>query len=387
LAPIYERVKLMSHTERLSALIGDIYDAALEPSQWVHVLENAARFVGGPAASVYSKEIVNKSGQVFHQFGIDPGYVGLYVDKYIKLDPSTNSQLFAGVGDIISTKDFIAYDEFIETRFYKEWARPQLLVDSATAVLEKSATDVAMFTVFRHKRDGLVNGEMRRRMRLLIPHVRRAVLVGRLLDLRKSEAAAFADTFDGLNASIFLVDATGRIVYTNAAGRVLLSANDVLYASADRLVAGDAEVNGVLQDAFAAAGHGDGAIDVKGVSLSLTARNGESYVAHLLPLTSGARRQAGAPYAAAAALFAYKAALGTTSPLEVIARRYRLTPTELRVLLAIVEVGGVPEVAQVLGIAETTVKTHLGRLYEKTGAGRQADLVKLIAGFSNPLVG
>jgi len=62
------------------------------------------------------------------------------------------------------------------------------------------------------------------------------------------------------------------------------------------------------------------------------------------------------------------------------------SPTELRVLLAIVEVGGVPEVADALGVAGTTVKTHLGRLFEKTGAGRQAELVKLVAGFSMPFV-
>ena len=55
-------------------------------------------------------------------------------------------------------------------------------------------------------------------------------------------------------------------------------------------------------------------------------------------------------------------------------------------MLAIVEVGGVPEVAEALGIAETTVKTHLGRVYKKTDSDRQADLVKLVAGFSNPLL-
>lgn len=59
---------------------------------------------------------------------------------------------------------------------------------------------------------------------------------------------------------------------------------------------------------------------------------------------------------------------------------------ELRVLFAIVEVGGVPQVAEVLGIAASTVKTHLGRVYEKTGAARQVDLVKLVAGFSSSLV-
>ena len=92
--------KLMDEAERLSALIGDIYDAALEPSLWLKVLQDAAGFVGGPAASVFSKAVVNKSGQVFHQYGLDPGYVRLYFEKYIKLDPSTNSQIFAGVGEL-----------------------------------------------------------------------------------------------------------------------------------------------------------------------------------------------------------------------------------------------------------------------------------------------
>jgi DNA-binding CsgD family transcriptional regulator len=71
---------------------------------------------------------------------------------------------------------------------------------------------------------------------------------------------------------------------------------------------------------------------------------------------------------------------------ETIAKVFRLTPTELNVLLAIVEVGGAPEVAEFLGIAVSTVKTHLARVYDKTGAKRHADLVKLVAGYANPLI-
>ncbi|MDO9062287.1 MAG: helix-turn-helix transcriptional regulator, partial [Bradyrhizobium sp.] len=66
-------------------------------------------------------------------------------------------------------------------------------------------------------------------------------------------------------------------------------------------------------------------------------------------------------------------------------KAFKLTPTELRVLLAIVEVGGVPEVATALGVADTTVRTHVNRLFEKTGVKRQADLVKLVAGYATPL--
>ena len=70
---------------------------------------------------------------------------------------------------------------------------------------------------------------------------------------------------------------------------------------------------------------------------------------------------------------------------EVIGKIFKLTPTELRVLLAIVEVGGVPEVAAALGVADTTVRTHVTRLFQKTGATRQADLVKLVAGYATPM--
>jgi DNA-binding CsgD family transcriptional regulator len=44
-------------------------------------------------------------------------------------------------------------------------------------------------------------------------------------------------------------------------------------------------------------------------------------------------------------------------------------------------------VAETLGIGESTVKTHLKRLYEKTGTRRQAELVKLYAGYTSPLLG
>ena len=119
--------------------------------------------------------------------------------------------------------------------------------------------------------------------------------------------------------------------------------------------------------------------------MPLIGKDGERYVAHSLPLTSGARRRAGVVYTAAAALFVRKASLAVSSRSEVIGSAFKLTPTELRVLLAIVEVGGIPEVAAAFGVADTTVRTHVSRLFEKTGTARQADLVKLVAGYATPL--
>jgi DNA-binding CsgD family transcriptional regulator len=208
-----------------------------------------------------------------------------------------------------------------------------------------------------------------------------------VIDLKKAETASLADALDGISAGVFLVDATGRIVHANFAGHVMLNAADVLRANGGRLAVNDPQSNQAPADTFATSSYGDVAVGINGAAMPLVARDGGRYVAHALPPTSDARRRAGANYAAVTALFVHKAALDAPSPPEAIAKAYKLTPTELRVLLAIVEIGGVPEVAEALGIAESTVKTHLGRIYGKTASGRQADLVKLVAGFSNPLVG
>jgi DNA-binding CsgD family transcriptional regulator len=375
----------MAHAEQLSHLIGEIYDAALDPALWPDVVGRAGRFVGGQVASIFSKSPVAGSGSVYYDSGADPYYRQLYFEKYVKLDPGTTGQYFAEIGQPIAVSDLMPYGEFLETQFYKEWVKPQGLVDFVSAVLDKSATTAALFGVFRYESDGLVDEETRQRMRLIVPHIRRAVLVGQLIDLKASEAASFADTLDGMSSAICLVDATGRIVHANAAGSRTLDAGDPLFTLEGRIAARDAQADQSLQQLFAATAGGDAAVGTSGIALPLMAQDGVRHVIHVLPLTSGARRTAGRSYAATAAIFVRRAVLDPISPPELIARSFGLTPTELRVLLTVVEVGGVPQVSSVLGIAETTIKTHLRRLFAKTGADRQADLVKVVAGFASPL--
>ena len=55
-----------------------------------------------------------------------------------------------------------------------------------------------------------------------------------------------------------------------------------------------------------------------------------------------------------------------------------------RVLLAVVENGNVPQTAQDLDVAQSTVKTHLARIFTKTDTRRQSELVKPVAAFASP---
>ena len=376
----------MNDSKRLPTLIGDIYDAVIDPAQRNDVLDKIASFTGGHSGGLLSKHSLSKSEVLYCYVGADPNSLQVYSESYPKLDPTADSPCF-GVEQVVSATDLVPYEEFRRGRFYREWARPHGWVDVASAVIEKSATSCTFLSVVRHEANGLVDDEMRRRMALLIPHVRRALLIGKTIHRKQTEAVCFSDVLDGLSAGMILVDANGRIVHTNNAGNAILDAGDFLRSVCGRLVASDLAINAALREILVAANAGDAALGVKGIALPLTAHDGERYVAHVLPLTSGARREAGLAYNAVAALFIRKASLEPFSPPEVIGEMYKLTPTELRVLLAIVDIGGVPEVAAALGVAVTTVKTHLSRLFEKTGVARQADLVKLVAGFSTPLAG
>jgi DNA-binding CsgD family transcriptional regulator len=376
----------MQEDELLSALIADIYDTTLDAISWPQVLAKACQFVGGCACNLFSHDSLYAVAQVHYSWGDDPRYTQLYLDKYIKMNPLFPAIAFSEVGRVGVQSEIVPFDEFHETRFYQEWARPQGYVDCLFSVLERSNTGCAMVAVRRSVGDGLVDDAACRRMRLIVPHMRRAVLISRALEHSQAANAILTDVFDCMSAAVLLIGRGGGIAHVNKAGEALLAQGDILSRRGNQLIVRDQSASMALGAAFAAAQRGDAELGADGVAVPLTTATGEHHVAHVLPLTTGLRQRLGEANAAIAAVFISKRGIVWASPLEMIGKLYMLTPSEMRVLLAIVEDGGVPTVAETLGISEDTVRTHLKHLFEKTGKRRQADLVKLLAEFahSNP---
>jgi DNA-binding CsgD family transcriptional regulator len=373
--------------ELLSSLIGDIYDAALDPGRWRDALRKCVAFTGGVYASIYSKDLNRDKFLVSYDSSADFAPIAAdYGQKFVRLDPTTSAHFFADIGAVMSTEDVIPWQEFVETRFYKEFAEPAGFGDTANVLLDRYGHTAMLFVVFRSRQQGRVDDEMRRRMHLIAPHVRRAALIGDVIEQRTIASELLSEALDGLRAAFFLVGSDGSILHANASGLALLNDRSVLHSPLGRLTSGNDEATQLMRDAFAAAGHGDRALGERGLAIPLDS-NGARYLLNVLPLTSGARRAAARVRDAVAAVFVHRAELAKTLPPEAIARSFRLTPSELRVLMTIVTTGNVAQTAEALGIAESTVRTHLHRLFAKTGASRQADLVKIVAGFTSPLFG
>ncbi|QOZ76279.1 LuxR family transcriptional regulator [Bradyrhizobium sp. CCBAU 53351] len=365
-------------------LIGIVYDAAIDPSRWEEAIARTARFVGGTGGGLFCKDVGVQHATIPHSFGFQRP---LPVELFREIYPAAAAHFQGDLEEPVATADMIPLDELTRTGFYRQWAEPQGLVDFLSAVVDRTTISAAIFGVFRHQAHGIADEHARRQMKLIAPHIRRSVLIGRMFEFRAAEVATFVDTLDGLDAGMFLVDMAGRLIHANAAGNAILATCAVLNSVGGRLVARDTQVDRALREVFAGAGQGDAALGTRGIAMPLTGSDGERYVAHALPLTSGARRRAGIVHTAVAALFVRKALLAMPFASQTIGNAFKLTPTELRVLLAVVEIGGVPEIANAFGVADTTIRTHVSSLFEKTGAARQADLVRLVAEYATPLAG
>jgi DNA-binding CsgD family transcriptional regulator/PAS domain-containing protein len=365
-----------------SKLIGNIYDTALDATLWPGVLKNLTEFVGGAAAAIYCKSPV-AAGAAYHQFGFDPHYQQLYFSKYIRFDPSMTGHCLADIGQLVAMGDIMPYRELHESRFHQEWAAPQGLMDSLTTPLEKSAASVALFSLLRHEDHGVVDDEARRRGCLIAPHVRRAALIGNVLGIKTAETTAFMEALNGLAAAVFLVARNGRVVFANPSGQAMLEDGRILRLRNDALATADSRP--ALADVIAAAGEGDAGVGVSGIAVPLSAPPQAPWLAHVLPLTSGARRETGISFAAVAAVFVHQTSLAVPSAIESMSKLYGLTPAELRVLAAVSEFDGIAAVADAVGISQATVKTHLQRVFAKTGTNRQTELIKLVAAHAGPL--
>lgn len=208
------------------------------------MLARLSRFVPGASSAVFWEDRASHQGDVyFDDGGIPSDYRGSYFQKYRRLNPITIPRFFVNLEEPIATADLAPYDEFVRTRFYREWAKPLHLVDFVSVTLERSSRKAAMFGVFRHARHGLVDEATRQRMRLLAPHIRRAVLIAKVVDFKRDEAAMFAETLDGLRAAVILVDAGGQIVHANSAANTLLSGGQVILAVNGSLTASAREAD------------------------------------------------------------------------------------------------------------------------------------------------
>jgi DNA-binding CsgD family transcriptional regulator len=110
---------------------------------------------------------------------------------------------------------------------------------------------------------------------------------------------------------------------------------------------------------------------------ALHIKNAAPVVAHVLPLARGEVGTRLDPTAVAAIFI--NPANDDANRLGAVASVFALTPAEQRVLHRVLSGKNINEAAQDLGVASSTVRTHLDSVFVTTGVARQSELIRLVA--------
>jgi DNA-binding CsgD family transcriptional regulator len=179
---------------------------------------------------------------------------------------------------------------------------------------------------------------------------------------REDGDSGIEDLLDWLDLGVIIADATARPIRLNRRAGTIVARGDGLYATPFGITTAIPEETGRLRQAIAKAAKG-------GARLRLSRPSGAP------PLLVTVIPVGGGPLVA---LFVMDPDIvGTPSP-ALLQELFGLTAAEAVFAAEISRGDGMQAVAERLSIAPTTARTHLTRIFEKTGTRRQAELVRLL---------
>ena len=188
---------------------------------------------------------------------------------------------------------------------------------------------------------------------------------------------------DELTAALFLLSPDGRPLYANLCGKAMLAKGWPVRCTNERLRGIDRASSEELQRGLkAVSATGDDGIDaVKHYELCLahSPEKKPSAVGYLRRLPGA--HAPGSPIA----FFVTQESPGTVSAPIPLAACFGLSAAETRVFSQLLRLQTPARVATQLGISIYTVKSHMRRIFQKTGTSRQAELLCLLQCFRLPL--
>ena len=370
--------------EVLSSIVGDIYDCVLNPEGWTGVMVRITETMDAAYSTIALADIAGNHGRFAARSPWDAERMRVLQEDYdFDAIPGLKAVVVGDIDTPVATLSHMSEAELQQTPFFQDWAKPQGLREGCIIKFVHTPDRIGLMGCTTRADREIISVEEQRFMASLSPHLRRASLIGDLLDQARVTASLYRQALDHLAVPVVLTGANAAILHANGAAQQMFSAQGPILSRHGLLQAQNTAVVLALQEAIASAAGADASLGSRGIGLPISAPGQPPAVAYVLPLTEGTARAAFRP--ACAAVFVSTTTSASPLPEAVLATLFDLTPAEARVLLRIGSGLSATSSAVSLGIGENTMKTHLNRIFAKTGTRRQADLVKLISNIGAPL--
>jgi DNA-binding CsgD family transcriptional regulator len=370
-------------TDIFSSVVSDIYDCALNPMGWNATLTRVASLMNAAYATISLADLPHVNPVMAAHSPWDPEMLRILNEDFgAEGVPGLRDVIFGDLDQPQSTLNQMEEDAFQQSRFYQEWAQPQRLRDACVTKFAQTGNRLGVLGVITYANRDIVSSDERLFMGLISPHVRRAALIGDLLNQERLTVHLYKQTLAALEAPVVLTDKTGKLLFANPKAEGLL-ARGLWLKSVRGIVSGANPIGAkALADAIARAAAGELALGGRGIGIPLSQRGSAPVVAYVLPLTRGTSR--GAYEEAAVAIFIASGVGASLTPEALLVTLFDLTSTEARVMSSLSGAQSRHDAAESLGMSENTIKTHLARIFAKTETKSQAELVALMGSIASP---
>lgn len=352
------------------AVVSDIYDAALSPRHWEVALTNLVNRFGQDrwdVAMLLWERVSPPAGRFVGNSGVNAmarcGYVNLFAGN--------NEWSVRGhdmpVGSVFHSDQLIERSEFRKTSFFSDYLARFEMEVGLIALLDRHGGDHLCLCT-----PGPDNGRPARletALRLLVPHLQRAVRISRRLGEAELSARSARAVLDAAPSAILMCDEALRLTYANPLGEKLLR-DGYLALREGRL-------------RFGARGQG------KRLSALATPATGPRCAAFVLeapdclPLAAMALRVEGKaaqplnPEFGPATIMIVASVHHRASFAHIDHLRdwFGLTPAEARLAATLAEGGSLDDFAVMRGVSINAARFLLRGIYAKTDCNRMPQLV------------
>lgn len=360
-------------------LIGRIYDAALDASQWSSVLHELVRITHSNTGNLAELNIA--TGATTPIAAVDMPRKGFsdYEAHYWQQDIWTPKPGTFEIGQAYSSQRTVDDRVLLRSGFYHDWMKPLGLFYGMGGIPLVEGHTMWLIGLHRPRTRQRAYGDRDTGLlQRLFPHLRRALQIQHRIDRATVEREAFAEATDHVPRAIYTVTAQGRLLWANRTGQALCRQADGLTIRRGCLATTIAPETRRLQLLIHQAVQTGNDASRSSSDMMLVSRPSglRSYIVLVSPLRAG-RRQLD-DRQPAAAVFVSDPERGPEVPLGRLMTLYGLTQAEARLTLQLAAGLDLKEIAAATNRAMNTVRTQLKQVFHKTGTKRQAQLVRLV---------
>jgi DNA-binding CsgD family transcriptional regulator len=362
-------------------LISAIYDAALEFERWPVALELLTEILSATGGCLIRQNRVTREGRMFNVRS-DPKFGERYNQYYHKLNILPERAQGQMLATCLTDRMILPKEEFFRTEFYNDYLRSfKVKGVLKTYVLEEGNWE--SYISFGRPSTASSDWEAEHidLLRIFAPHLQRAAQSNLRLQTTRLTLENAVEILSRSSQGVIVVDDKRQPTFLNRPAEAMVAKADGIAIRDRELRLFKKSETAALHRLIATATQRNAGAAAGGTLLVSRASKRQPYSVLVMPLCGGSGLFF-VPESARAIIFIQDC--GEASPSidgAYVRTLYGLTRMEAALTVELMRNDGLQAAADVLGIAHSTAKSYLKRIFEKVGVHRQTELLRRLAKF------